>query len=288
MSDQADKLRRLMQNQPLPQVRRRARVITITSGKGGVGKSNIAVNVTLALAQRGERVLLIDADFGMANVDVLLGQNGSYDISHFLQHQRPLADIITEGPYGARFLFGGSGIYEMANLEQDKLQYFMNQLAVLENWADIILIDTGAGLSRGVLQFVLAADEVVVVTTPEPTALTDAYALIKVYTVRQGSGRLHLVVNRATSEKEGYTAAEKIAQVAKRFLQQDVNVLGIVKEDEHVSRAVKQQCPLLIAFPNSQAARYITQIGNNLLAPLELPPSQGLRGFFHKIFHRIF
>ena len=279
MPDQAEKLYRLAEERRAS--RRRSggcRIVAVTSGKGGVGKSNIAVNVTLALARQGMRVVLIDADLGMANVDVLLGQHSRSDISHFLRHERSLAEVITAGPYGARFLFGGAGLCELAEITEVQLQYITSQLLDLEHTADLILIDTSAGADRMVLRFLLAADEVMVVTTPEPTAITDAYVLMKAYTMRHGDGVLHLVVNRADNEEEGYAVGRKLAQVVARCLQRPVDI----------SQAVRQQQPLLLAFPRAAAAADIARLGANLLAGQTYTPAGGLPGFLHKLWQRMF
>lgn len=289
MLDQAEKLRRLAKERRVSRLRQGGcRVIAVTSGKGGVGKSNIAVNVTLALAQQGTRVVLIDADLGMANVDVLLGQHSHYDISHFLRHERSMADVITVGPFGARFLFGGTGLCELAELTDMQLQYITSQMVDLERTADLIFIDTGAGVNRAVLRFLLAADEVVVVTTPEPTAITDAYVLIKAYTMQHGDGALHLVVNRADNEDEGYAVGRKLAEVVERFLQRQVDVMGVVREDARISQAVRRQQPLLLAFPRAAAAADIAQIGVNLLARKTYTPARGLQGFLRKMWQHMF
>lgn len=284
MPDQAEQLRRLAHERRAARARQGGcRIIAVTSGKGGVGKSNIAVNVTLALARQGTRVVLIDADLGLANVDVLLGQHSHYDISHFLRHERAMTDVISTGPYGARFIFGGTGLCELAGLTDMQLQYITTQMADLERLADIIIIDTGAGVNEMVLRFLLAADEVVVVTTPEPTAITDAYVLLKAYVTRHGTGALHLAVNRAADEHEGYAVGRKLAGVVERFLQHPVDVVGVVREDARIGQAVRSQRPLLLAYPRTAAAADIARLGANLLTRAPYTPVRGLSGFLHKL-----
>lgn len=201
MSDQAEKLRQMTLNSstpksPIIKQSLKSRVITVTSGKGGVGKTNFTVNLALALAALGQKVLVIDADLGMANVEVVLGCSASYSILNLLENGLKLTDVVAEGPRGIKFMAGGSGIYHLANLSDAHLKHIVSQISLFDHWADFVLIDTGAGLSRNVLNFVMAADEVIIITTPEPTAITDAYAMMKAYAGQNGVAPLRLVVNR--------------------------------------------------------------------------------------------
>lgn len=290
MWDQAEKLRKMVktvhvkpQSAVIKANHSKARVITVTSGKGGVGKTNFTVNVALALAKLGKKILIIDADFGMGNVDVLLGCSAPYNILHLLEGELSLSDIIIEGPYGVKFIAGGSGIHKLANLSKSQLTRIINQLTLLDQWAEIILIDTGAGINQNVMNFVIAADEVIIVTTPEPTAITDAYAMMKTFTHYRGTGILGLVVNRVVEVDEGKVAADKLVKVASNFLDLSVTSLGTICEDNDLIRAVKKQMPLLLAFPNSMSARCIQKIAHRLLYGTFSKKNNGIRGFFDKL-----
>ena len=289
MYDQAEKLRQIvLTTREIPRSPiiknsgSTARVITITSGKGGVGKTNFSVNLALALAALDQRVLLIDADLGMANVDVVLGCSAQYSILNLLEDQFTLRDVIAEGPCGIKFMTGGSGIYQLANLSALQLQRITTQISQFDNWANIILIDTGAGINRNVLNFVMAADEVIIITTPEPTAITDAYAMMKAYVGNEGVAPLNLVVNRVMTKDEGQSVVEKLNKVASRFLGLTVNELGFIYEDQNVVKAVKSQSPFLLSYPESISTRCVEQIANRLLYRESIPRPRGIKGFFDK------
>jgi flagellar biosynthesis protein FlhG len=289
MADQAEKLRQLARGlhrqAPGPTVKQpetRARVITVTSGKGGVGKTNLTVNLALALAALGQKVLIIDADLGLANVEFVLGTSPQYNMLNLLDDGFRITDVVTEGPRGIKFMSGGSGIYQLANLSDTQVQKIINQVVLFDRWANIILIDTGAGLHRNVLNFVLAADEVIVVTTPEPTAIADAYAIMKAYAVYHGRSPLKLVVNRVGAMDEGQTVVDKLSKVSLRFLGLPISSLGFVFEDQNVVRAVKSQVPLLLAHPDTVSSRCIENIANRLLYGKEANQSTGIKGFFSK------
>lgn len=290
MSDQAENLRQMVQSfqstNKRPIIKHHgpnARVIAVTSGKGGVGKTNITTNLALALANLGQRILVIDADLGMANVNVLLGCTAPYSFLDLLENDCRLTDIVLEGPRGIKFISGGSGIYQLANLAESQLQKIISKVMLFDRWADIILVDTGAGLNRNVLKFVMAADEVIIVTTPEPTAITDAYAMMKVFAGQNGQAPLRLIVNRVVEKDEGFNVIAKLIKVANQFLQLPINSLGFVYEDQHVTQAVKKQVPLLIFAPNSLSAKCVENIAYQLVYGEEIPQPQGVRGFFHKI-----
>lgn len=294
MRDQAEKLRQMVQNSQssykssiIKQPESRARVITVTSGKGGVGKTNFTVNLALALSSLGQKVLVIDADFGLANVDVVLGCSAPYNMLKLLEEHCRLADIVADGPKGIKFMSGGSGIYQLANLSDAQLHYIISQITLFDKWADIILIDTGAGLSRNVLNFVMAADEVIIITTPEPTAITDAYAMMKTYSHYHGRAPLHLVVNRVLDMEEGQVVVEKLIKLALRFLSLKVQNLGFVYEDRSVINAVKNQVPLLISYPDAISSRCIEHIAQRMLYGENIPKPQGIKGFFNKFLEMI-
>lgn len=293
MRDQAERLRQIVQQNrytggelKYSGIKAKTRVIAITSGKGGVGKTNFSVNLALALANLGQKTLILDADLGMANVDVLFGCPATYNLFNLLEDHIHIEDITVDGPQGIKFLSGGSGIYDLANLSQAQLQHIISQLSLLDHWADVILVDTGAGINRNVVDFVLAADEVIIITTPEPTAITDAYAMMKV-AGQQGCSALKLIVNRVVDMQEGKDAVDNLTQAARRFLELQVENLGFIYEDINMRKAVRQQTPLLLAYPESVSSRCIEGIARKLLYYGGNSHSKGLRGFLNRFFHII-
>jgi flagellar biosynthesis protein FlhG len=288
MRDQAERLRQLARDcqataksQVIKQPESRARVITVTSGKGGVGKTNVTVNLALALASLGQKVLVIDADLGLANVEFVLGVSPRNNLLNLLDGCS-IGDVVMDGPRGIKFMSGGSGIYQLANLNDTQIQKIINQVVLFDSWANVILIDTGAGLHRSVLNFVMAADEVIIVTTPEPTAIADAYAIMKAYASHYGRAPLRLVVNRVLEMDDGQTVVDKLGKVSQRFLGIGITNLGFVYEDPHVLKAVKGQMPLMVAYPDSISARCIDHIAQRLLYGKEVNQPTGIKGFFSK------
>ncbi len=284
MSDQATRLRELVQKKPVKTNKHPSglRVIAIASGKGGVGKSNVVINLAIALAKLDYRVVVFDADLGLANVDVLLGMVPQYTLYDILNGQRTLDEVIINGPAGIRVVPGGSGIQELANLDYYQREQLVRGLSHFEDTADFLLIDTGGGISREVLSFVSAADEVLVVTTPEPTSITDAYGIIKIMSRFKVQQDIYLVVNRVTSVAEGQQTAAKLETAAKRFLQVRLAVLGYIAEDRAVGKAVMQQQPLCMAYPHSQAAIDIKQIAAHLVGGAGSNP-RGMGGFMDRL-----
>ncbi|MFC2468577.1 MAG: MinD/ParA family protein [Negativicutes bacterium] len=260
-----------------------ARIIAVTSGKGGVGKTNLTVNLAIALAQAGQRVIVIDADLGMANVDVVLGCVSKFHLMHLLENDISLNDVLIHGPYGVNYISGGSAIERAVELSALERQRLMDKLAACGEMADIILVDTGAGLGQNVLDFILAADEVLLVTTPEPTALTDAYAVMKAYSLHAANKNLRIIINRVYDETESRDVLTKLQRTAERFLQMPLEALGSVYEDRNVMNAVKRQSPLLAAYPNTLAARCVQAIAKNLLYGGHHEVQWGWRGFLQRM-----
>ncbi|WP_442600928.1 MinD/ParA family protein [Paenibacillus sp. KN14-4R] len=288
MNDQAQILRNLVQNQGSSE-KRNTRVLTVTSGKGGVGKSNFTLNLALALQAKGLKVLIFDADLGMSNIDVLMGMTPQYNLYHLLKRQKTIWDIIQKGPCGIEFISGGSGFNDLISMSEEELDYFTNQVDQLNGYVDFIIFDTGAGLSKETLKFILAAQQTIIVTTPEPTAITDAYALIKMVHSMGHQVSFKLVINRVTDHKEGRQTADKIRLVAEQFLNLSIPALGYVDDDIHVSKAVKQQIPFTIAFPHCGATRSINGIANDFISGQSHLVSgesntNGVKGFIGKIF----
>jgi flagellar biosynthesis protein FlhG len=283
MKDQAARLRVLtgyFQREKAPTLS--LRVIAVTSGKGGVGKTNVVVNLAIALAQMGKRVMILDADLGMANVDVLMGLIPRYNLMDVIQGQKSIKDIVLRGPANVGLIPGGSGLQELANLEYYQRERLLHGLQVFEEEADFLLIDTGAGISKNVIGFVSAAHEAIVVVTPEPTAITDAYGIIKVLSRIKAHDRVYLVVNRASTWAEAQITAEKVVSAATRFLKFKVSHLGSIMEDRTVSRAVMSQVPLLTAFPHSSAAKNLRSIAAAIVSG-EQAAISGMGGFINRL-----
>ncbi|REK76526.1 MinD/ParA family protein [Paenibacillus paeoniae] len=285
MNDQAEALRHLIRQQDNRMDRKDTRVITVTSGKGGVGKSNFSLNFSLALQRLGKKVLLFDADIGMANIDVLMGQSSPYSLYHLLKQEKTIWDIVCSGPEGLHYIAGGSGFMDLLELSEDQIARFVSEVEKLHGEYDVILFDTGAGLSKETVKFITAAQETIVVTTPEPTSLTDAYALIKMVKSIDPSVAFKLIVNRASDEREGRATAQKISLVASRFLQSDIPALGMIPDDPYVSKAVKRQVPFLIGYPDCVSAAAVERIAQSFLdMPAVRRDSGGVKGFFTKWF----
>lgn len=284
MVDQAQGLRELVNGSPLS-AGRLTRVITVTSGKGGVGKSNFTLNFALTLQRRGYKVLIFDADIGLANIDVLMGETPRYNLYHLLKKQKTIWDIIHRGHHDLLYIAGGSGFNDLLRLTEEELEHFVSEVNKLNGHVDYILFDTGAGLSKETLKFILAADEVIVVTTPEPTSITDAYAIIKMVTNMKYEVRFRLVINRVSERREGEQTAGKIMMVARQFLDLEIPAIGYVQDDSHVSKAVKRQMPFTIAYPKCAASRSIEEIVTNYLARQDTASRQesGIRSFLSRM-----
>jgi len=241
-------------------------VISISSGKGGVGKTNIVANLALALTRLGKRVLVLDADLGLANIDILLGLTPRYTIEHLLTGQKRLQEILVPGPEGMVILPAGSGIQELADLNEGQKLFLLNEMDQLSQRIDVLLIDTGAGISSNVLYFNLAAQESIIIITPEPTSLTDAYALIKVLATRHQKKHFIILANAVAHEPEAMEVFRKISLVADRFLGSvSLDYLGYIPRDEHVLRAVRKQKAVLELFPQSPAGKSFMILSQRLL-----------------------
>ena len=267
--DQAQNLRNIIKAKSTKEVL--SRVITITSGKGGVGKSSLAINLAISLSKLGKKVVILDADFGLANVEVMLGIRPQYNLADLMLRGKTLSEIITEGPEKIGFISGGSGIREMTNLTKEQLINLSAKLSELDRQADVVIIDTGAGISETVMEFVMSSAEVLLVATPEPTSITDAYALLKTLDHQPEFAREHchikLIANKVDSEKTGRELFEKLSVVADKFLNISLEYMGAVPVDTNINKAVMRQQPLSIAFPNSQASKAIDNIAKIIAAP---------------------
>jgi flagellar biosynthesis protein FlhG len=273
--DQATHLRTMVMQRP------RANVIAITSGKGGVGKSNIAVNLAIQFSAAGKDVVLLDADLGLANADVLCNIDLSCNLSHVIARKKEIRDVIVRAPGGFRLIGGASGLARMADLSDFDRQRLVDSLAEVEHQADIILIDTGAGISPNVLSFTRAADHVLIVTTPEPTAITDAYAMVKVVSRDGQPRRISLLVNQARSISEAQVVYDRIARVAKQFLGISVHDAGHVSADDTVAVAVRRRVPFVIGAPRCAASMGIAHLAVRLQQGVAANLDSG--GFFRRI-----
>jgi flagellar biosynthesis protein FlhG len=241
-------------------------VLSIASGKGGVGKTNIVANLGLALARSGKRVLVLDADLGLANIDIVLGLTPRYTLEHFLSGRKKLQDILIPGPEGMLILPASSGVPELVDLNETQKICLLNEMDQLSQRIDWLLIDTGAGISTNVLYFNLAAQESIIVATPEPTSITDAYALIKILATRHQKKNFLILVNAAAGDGEAREVFRKISLVADRFLSSvSLDYLGFIPFDKHIPAAVRKQQALLEIFPQSPAGKSFADLSRLLL-----------------------
>lgn len=287
--DQATNLRNIIKKNNVVNNNRSARVITVTSGKGGVGKSNVTVNLAINFRKMGKRVVIFDADFGLANVEVIFGIVPKYNLFDMIYNGMNITDILTSGPLGIEFISGGSGIQELVNLTSAQLDFLNDKLQELDYLADIILIDTGAGISDSVLDFIVSSNEVLLVTTPEPTSITDAYAVLKALKNKKNfeynSKQINLLVNRVASDSEGLDVFNKLNRVTEKFLDVKLNNIGLLPQDNNLTKAVIEQRPVSILFPKSKVSKAFEVIADNLINNSTYNKTQGvgLKNVFNSI-----
>ena len=284
--DQAEQLRIIKASQ---QVRPLARVITVTSGKGGVGKSNTSINLAIQFRKMEKRVIILDADFGLANIEIMFGAVPKHNLCDLIYQGKNIKDIITWGPMDVGFISGGSGIAGMSNLSRDYLNYIIQNLAQLDSIADIIIVDTGAGISDAVLEFLVASGEILLVTTPEPTSITDSYSLLKALyrhpRFEESATKVKMVANRVAKESEGQILFDKLNAVVSRYLKIPMTYLGCVPEDAQLSRSVMQQTPVSMLNPTAKASLAYETMAARLLGKeeSERQPKRGMAAFFSHI-----
>lgn len=269
MNDQAMGLR------TMPAVNPKVRVVAVSSGKGGVGKTTISVNLSMALAQAGRQTLLLDADLGLANVDVLLGLQPRYNLSHVLSGACTLADTILEAPHGLRIVPAASGKEQMAQLTTVENAGLIQTFSQLRQNVDVLVIDTGAGISSGVTTFVQAAQDVLIVALNEPASITDAYALMKVLSREHGVQRFRIIANQVRSDTDGRNVFDNLRRVAERFLDVQLSHFGNIPHDDWVRRAIRKQRAVVDLYPNSVAAAAYRALARKVV---EMPEPQGVRG----------
>lgn len=287
MADQAERLREMMKERNNGGGgKKNTRVIAIASGKGGVGKTNISINLALAYAELGKRVIVLDADLGLANVNVVLGVIPKYNLYHLIRKQKTMKEIILDTNYGIQIVAGASGFSKVANLSEEERQTFIKELSALES-ADILIVDTGAGVSNNVLSFIAAADDALIITTPEPTAITDAYGIIKIIATEINNLNLglKLIVNRVKSISEGKKVAARVINIASQFLNLKVDYLGCVFDDQSVQQAVTKQRPFLVTDSKGKASICVKHLVSRL-ENVEYKEGSGVSRFLKKLMRR--
>jgi flagellar biosynthesis protein FlhG len=242
-----------------------ARVIAVTSGKGGVGKTTFIVNLAIALAQRKKKVAIFDADLGLANVHILMGVKPRFNLCHLIQDGFSLEDVIAEGPLGIRILSGGQGVRELANLQEAERRALLRQLDKLERDVEYLLVDTGAGISENVLRFASFADEIVVVTTPNVAAAADAYSIIKILLSMEPNSKIGLITNQVTNKYHSKNVFNRINMASEKYLHYSLGDLGYIMTDDYLKAANQLRKPLLLSYPNSQAALSISGITDTIM-----------------------
>lgn len=294
--DQAEQLRNIIKansvaNQTMGNVPKRpvARVITVTSGKGGVGKSNTAINLAIQFRKMGQKVIILDADFGLANIEIMFGAVPKHNLCDLIYQGKNIREIITWGPMDVGFISGGSGIAGMSNLSREYLVYIIKNLAELDAIADVIIIDTGAGISDAVLEFLVASGEILLVTTPEPTSITDSYSLLKALNrhprFSNEYSKIKVIANKVDTAEEGKQLYTKLSTVVSRYLKLPLDFLGSVPQDKQLSKAVMQQMPVSLQNPSAASSVAYQRMAELLMnkETNQTIPKRGMAAFFSHI-----
>ena len=289
--DQAEQLRNIIKAGS-PQQRPLARIITVTSGKGGVGKSNTAINLAIQFRKMGQRVIILDADFGLANIEVMFGAVPKHNLCDLIYQGKNIREIITWGPMEVGFISGGSGIAGMSNLSRDYLNYIIQNLVELDEMADTIIVDTGAGISDAVLEFLVASGEILLVTTPEPTSITDSYSLLKALRrhprYSPEASQIKVLANKVFGEAEAEALYEKLEAVVGRYLKMPISYLGMIPQDTQLAKAVMQQMPVSLDNPRARSAVAYETIAARLMnkEAASSVTRRGMAAFFSHIISR--
>lgn len=279
MNDQAARLRRLVKQDRNVG----AKVISVVSGKGGVGKSNVCLNFAISLAKQGERVLILDLDIGMANLDILMGLHPKYNIMDLFTNNLSIWDLIDEGEAGVSYIAGGSGFSTLIELNDDRMERFFTELERIGPHFDYIFMDMGAGATKSGIEFVLASDDVFIVTTPEPPAITDAYAMMKYIHVNEKEKPLYLIVNRAESTAEAKRTLTSFSNVALQFLQKEVIQLGFIPFDRVVRKAVIAQKPFITMNRRASASKAVEQLVSSYIGNEDRDKGSSFNQFMSRI-----
>ncbi|HBA68268.1 MAG TPA: MinD/ParA family protein [Lachnospiraceae bacterium] len=287
--DQAEQLRNIIKANTHTQ-KPLARILTVTSGKGGVGKSNTSINLAIQFRKMGQKVIILDADFGLANIEIMFGAVPKYNLSDLIYEGKNIREIITKGPMGVGFISGGSGVAGLSNLTQDNIQCIIQSLAELDSLADIVIVDTGAGISDAVMEFLVASGEIILVTTPEPTSITDSYSLLKALSrnpkyMREDT-KIKMVANKVHKKGDGAELYRKLNVVVEKYLQTPLEYLGEIPEDTQLMQAVMQQRPVSMEDPYAKSAMAYKQIAMKLSdkGVTETVKRKGMAAFFSHIF----
>lgn len=287
--DQAEKLRNIIKAGTISQNRPLARVITVTSGKGGVGKSNTAINLAIQFRKMGQKVIILDADFGLANIEIMFGAIPKHNLCDLIYQGKNIREIITWGPMEVGFISGGSGIAGLSNLNRDYLGYIIRNLEELDAIADTIIVDTGAGISDAVLEFLVASGEILLVTTPEPTSITDSYSLLKALSrhprFSSEVSKVKVIANKVNSKEEGEALFGKLNAVVSGYLKFPIVYLDAVPNDQKLSNAVMQQMPVSLQSPQAKSALAYERIAKKLMDKEQIQKEQkrGMAAFFSHI-----
>ncbi|MBU3098637.1 MULTISPECIES: MinD/ParA family protein [Clostridium] len=282
MLDQAQRLRQMAVKND-NKVDLQPRIITVTSGKGGVGKSNIVVNLSIALQKMGRKVMIFDADIGMGNDDIIMGCSSRYSVFDVISKGKEIEEVVLTGPFGVKLLPGGSALTKVEDLTEVERNIFLSKLTALTG-LDYIIMDTGAGVNKSVLGFIACCEDLVIVTTPEPTSLTDAYSLLKAVKHFDIKNSAKVIINRSLDNNEANLTFNKFNNAVIKFLDMKLEYLGKIGEDKKLSYAVRQQEPVVVSYPNSEAAQDINKIANKLEGAKDKVSGIGIEGLFKKIF----
>lgn len=287
MGDQAEKLRKIMEKDIESNSSNnndKAKIISVTSGKGGVGKTSFIINLAISLRKLGYKVVIIDADIGLANVDILSGAISKWTISDIFVSNKDIFDVMTEGPEGIKIISGGSGLSDFSLIDDMNLEKLIKEIGKLESYSDFILIDTGAGISNNVIKFLLASDQIILVVTPDPTSFTDGYVLVKALTLNNYyKNSIKIVVNMLDNKKEGEEVFNKLNSVSNKFLKVNLEPLGYLNKSDVVSTAIRNQTPFILNNPNSTISKKINIIALKLAGKSEDEQTINGRGFSQRL-----
>ncbi|WP_291636430.1 MinD/ParA family protein [Clostridium sp.] len=283
MLDQAQRLRQMAVKNGDKEIPSKPRIITVTSGKGGVGKSNIVVNLSIALQKMGKKVMIFDADIGMGNDDIIMGCTSRYNVFDVISKGKEIEEVVLTGPFGVKLLPGGSALTKVEDLTEGQRNIFLSKLAALTG-LDYIIMDTGAGVNKSVLGFIACCEDLVIVTTPEPTSLTDAYSLLKAVKHFNIKNSAKVIVNRSLDNNEANLTFNKFNNAVTKFLDMKLEYLGKIGEDKKLAYAVRAQQPVIVSYPNSEAAKDINSIAIKIEGIVDTSSGIGIEGLFKKIF----